>query len=151
MRKIKVLITVVATLSLLFTTESFAQPGMGMRGSGGWGGGQHYSRMYNPQTVETLSGEVVSLDKITPARGMSHGVHLILKTAKESISVHLGPGWYIENQDIQIQPQDKIEVTGSRITFGGKAAIIAASVKKGNEILTLRDANGFPTWSGWRR
>jgi hypothetical protein len=151
MMKIKVLITVAATLSLLLPTESFAQPRMRMHGSGGWGAGQHYSRMYNPQSVETLKGEVVSVNKITPARGMSQGVHLILKTAKETISVHLGPGWYIENQDIQIQPKDKIEVTGSRITFTGKPAIIATSVKKGNEILTLRDANGFPSWSGWRQ
>ena len=32
----------------------------------------------------------------------------------------------IENQDIKIKPKDKIEITGSRITFEGKPAIIAA-------------------------
>ena len=76
---------------------------------------------------------------------------MILKTDKETISVHLGSSWYIENQDIKIELKDKVEVKGSRITFEGKPAIIAAEVKKGNEILKLRDEKGFPVWSGWRR
>jgi hypothetical protein len=44
-----------------------------------------------------------------------------------------------------------VEVKGSRVTFEGKPAIIAAEVKKGDEVLKLRDENGFPMWSGWRR
>jgi len=84
-------------------------------------------------------------------KGMCYGVHLVLKTDKETISVHLGPGWYIENQDVKIAPKDKIEVKGSRITFEDKPALIAAQVKKGDDVLVLRDTSGFPVWSGWRR
>jgi hypothetical protein len=51
---------------------------------------------------------------------------------------------------MKIVPGDKVEITGSRITFQRDAAIIAAEVKKGDEILQLRDGNGFPVWSGWR-
>ena len=40
---------------------------------------------------------------------------------------------------------------GARTTFAGKPAIIAAEVKKGDEVLKLRDDSGFPVWSGWRR
>jgi len=42
-------------------------------------------------------------------------------------------------------------VKGSRFTLGGKPAIIAAEVKKGDEVLKLRDDAGFPMWIGWRR
>jgi hypothetical protein len=42
-------------------------------------------------------------------------------------------------------------VRGSRVTFDGKPAIIAATVRKGDEELALRDAAGRPVWSGWRR
>jgi len=94
---------------------------------------------------------VVSIERITPVKRMSYGVHAIVKTQKETLSVHLGPAWYIENQDIKIEPKDKIEIKGSRITFQGKPAIIASEIKKGDEILKLRDENGFPAWSGWRR
>ena len=146
-----ILTSAISILVLLFATESFAQRGMGWKGSGGWGMGAAYGKMYDPKTVETVSGEVISVDKITPVKGMSYGVHLTVKTDKETISVHMGPGWFIENQDIKIEPKDNVEVKGSRITFEGKPAIIAAEVKKGDEMLKLRDENGFPVWSGWRR
>ena len=76
---------------------------------------------------------------------------MTVKTAKGEISVHLGPAFFIENQDVKIEPKDKVEVKGSRITFDGKPAIIATEVKKGDEVLKLRDNAGFPVWSGWRR
>lgn len=151
MKKINILIAVFAIVSLiLLVTESFAQGGMHWRGSGGWGMGSKYGRMYNPKTVETISGEVIIVDRITPKKGMRYGVHLMVKTEKEEISVHLGPGWYIENQDIRIEPKDKIVVKGSRISFNGKPAIIAAEVMKEDKILKLRDENGFPVWSSCR-
>jgi len=150
-KNVVILVAVISILVLVFATESFAQREMMWRGSGSWGMGTPYGKMYNPKTVETISGEVVSVDKIIPMMGMSYGVHMTVKTDKETVSVHLGPAWYIENQDIKIEPKDKIEVKGSRITFQGKPAIIAAEVKKGDEILKLRDENGFPYWSGWRR
>jgi hypothetical protein len=65
--------------------------------------------------------------------------------------VHLGPVWYIENQAVKIAPKDKTEVKGSGVMFEGKPALVAAELWKGNEVLTLRDANGFPIWAGWRR
>ena len=144
-------IAVMVMVSFAFMIEASAQQKMAWRGGGGWGPGTPYARMYNPQTVEVITGEVASIDRIRPERGMSDGVHIIVKTDKETIPVHLGPTWYIENQDVKIAPKDKVEVKGSRITYDGKPALIAAEVKKGDEVLTLRDANGFPAWSGWRR
>lgn len=103
-------------------------------------------RNYDPKTVETIEGKVVSVEKATRGQGRSYGVHLTLQTDKETISVHLGPNWYIEKQTLRIEANDTIIVTGSRVTVDGKPAIIAAQVKKGNEILKLRDENGVPAW-----
>ena len=141
-------------MGLFFASaESGAQrgPAMMWRGSGGWGPGTQYQRMFDPKSVETISGEVTSVDRITPAKGMAGGVHLNVKTDKETISVHVGPSWYLENQDVKIAAKDKVEVKGSRIIFAGKPAIIAAEVKKGDEVLKLRDDAGFPAWIAWRR
>ena len=151
MKMLARLIGVIVAIGLFSSTGALAQKGITWKGGGGWGAGTPYSKLYNPQTVETITGEVVSVDHITPMKGMHHGVHVVVKSDKETISVHLGPGWYIENQDVKIAPKDKIEVKGSRIAFDGKPAVIAAEVKKGNEVLMLRDASGFPAWSGWRR
>jgi hypothetical protein len=141
----------VAALALLLSGPAFGQGRMRWQGSQGWGPGSQYGRMYNPKTVETVTGEVVSVEHMTPMKGMGHGVHLMLKTDKETISVHLGPAWFIENQDITIEPKDKLEIKGSRVTFDGKPALIAAEVKKGDEVLHLRDESGVPTWAGCRR
>ena len=155
--EIKVLLKTLATAvmilgvsTLLLTTDALAQ-GFRWRGGGGWGAGGQYGRLYDAKTVETISGEVVSVAEMTPTKGMGRGVHLTLKTDKETIDVHVGPVWYIEHQDTKIAPQDKIEVKGSRITYQGKPAIIAAEIHKGDEVLMLRDANGIPMWAGWRR
>jgi hypothetical protein len=153
MRKISFSIVLGAIAMLLFAVSSYAQPRQGMmwRGSGGWGPGSQYNRMYDPKAVETVSGEVTTVDRITPMKGMSGGIHMNVKTDKETISVQLGPSWYLENQDVKIEAKDKVEVKGARTTFAGKPAIIAAEVKKGDEVLKLRDDNGYPVWSGWRR
>jgi hypothetical protein len=153
MKAIKVLLSIGTVALVVAAADSFAQrgPGMMWRGSGGWGAGSPYNKMYDPKTVETVTGEVVSVSQITPNKGMGAGVHMILKTGNETISVHLGPGWYLENQDVKIEAKDKVEVKGSKITFGGTPAIIAMEVKKGDEVLKLRDDAGYPVWAGWRR
>jgi hypothetical protein len=129
---------------------AFAQ-GMKWRGSGGWGPGSAYGRMYDAKTVDKVTGEVAKVDSIIPMRGMSGGVHVALKTEQGEVSVHLGPQWYLENQDVKIEPGDRVEITGSRVTVQGKPAIIAAEVRKGDEVLQLRDAAGVPVWAGWRK
>jgi len=105
-------------------------------------------RNYDPKTVETVQGKALSVEKMQQ-RG--HGVHLMLQTDKKTISVHLGPSWYIDKQTPKIETNDTITVTGSRVTIDGKPTIIAAEVKKGNEVLKLRDDNGVPAWSRGRR
>ena len=151
MKKMGTLMGIIFIFCIFFATESVAQQGVKWKGGGGWGPGTPYNRLYDPKTVETIGGEVVSIDKILPLKGMSSGVHLAVKTEKETILVHLGPQWYLQNQDVKIEPKDKIEVKGSRINFQGKPAMIAMEIKKGDEVLRLRDENGFPVWSGWRR
>lgn len=125
--------------------------GPGWRGSGGWGHHSQYGRMYDPNNLTTVRGEVISVDTFTPRTGMSGGMHLQLRTNNnQTLDVHLGPAWYLQNQDVPLEPNDTIEVTGSRVDFAGQPAIMAASVKKGDMTLMLRDENGFPMWHGWR-
>jgi len=149
--KTKRFISVVVVLSVILTSSmAFAGWG-GWRGSGGWGMNDPYQRNYNPATVETISGTVESVDKVTPVKGMYSGIHLMVKTDKETISVDLGPEWYIERLDTKIEKGDKVGVKGSRVTIAGKPSIIAAEVKKGDSTLVLRDSAGIPAWAGWRR
>lgn len=143
---------ILATVSAaLLATPVLAAPWQQWRGSGGWGMGGAYQRMYDPAKVETVAGEVVSVDEVSMGKGPKKGIHLKLQTNQGTIPVHLGPSWYLERQDARIAPGDRVEVKGARVNFNGKPAIIAAEVKKGDEVLQLRDASGVPAWAGWRR
>ena len=146
-----IMLILISVVVFAVANESFAQRGMMWRGGGGWGAGSQYGRLFDPKTIEKIGGEVVSVETVTPMRGMRQGVHILAKTEKETIWVHLGPAWFLENQDVKIMPKDNVEITGSRITFQGKPAIIATEVKKDDQVLKLRDENGYPVWSGWRR
>jgi hypothetical protein len=137
-------------IGLLVASQAVAQGGPGKRG-GGWGPGSAYGRMYDVKTVEAVQGQVVAVERFEPGKGMSPGVHLQVQTDKGRLSVHLGPAWYLDRQDVQIAVGDRIKVKGSRIEFNGRPAVVAAEVQRGDETLTLRDENGHPAWSGWRR
>ena len=113
----------------------------------GRGAGGQAARRYDPATVTTVSGTVTSVETLPRTKGKGGGVHLLLKTATETIAVHLGPSWYLDRQPTQIAAGDTIEVKGSRVTVQGQPAIIAAEVHKGSALLTLRDAAGVPRWS----
>lgn len=132
-------------ITLLFVFVSFNS-----YSQDGWGRGSNYNRLYDVKTVETISGQVTSIDKVYPDKNSSYGVHLTLSTSSGSISIHLGPGWYIEKQDMQIAIDDNITVTGSKVTYDGNQVIIAKEVVKGDMILKLRDDEGYPFWAGWR-
>jgi len=151
MKKRAIAVLLAALTFMLTASLAFGAPWKGWRGSGGWGMGGAYQQMYNPATVETVSGEVINVDKVMPMKGMDSGIHLSVKTGTETVSVNLGPSWYIERLDTKIAKGDQVEVKGSRVTIAGKPAIIAAEVKKGDAVLKLRDDSGIPAWGGWRR
>jgi hypothetical protein len=95
--------------------------------------------------VETLSGKIAEVRRVPGPR--SAGIHLDLESGGKVVDVHLGPAWFVEEQSPKLQKGDEVEVTGSRVQLGGAQALIARSVKKGAEVLTLRDATGTPAWS----
>ena len=136
--------------AVLQSTQAVAQPGWG-RGDGGWGPRGNYHSLYNTKTVETFQGSVLSIDTFSVVATGRPGVHLHVKRNKDTMTVHLGPLWYLENQELALSVQDTLTVKGSRVTFNGEPAVIAAEVKKGDASLILRDAKGYPVWSGWKR
>jgi hypothetical protein len=127
-----IMLSVIFT-GLLFAGRSFGQPG--------W-----QNSNYNLSTVEDLKGEIMKIDTINSG-GWSAGIHVILKSGKEMIPVHLGPGWYLSQQNFSLEINDQVEVKGSRVTYNNAPAIIAAELKKGNQTLKLRNEKGFPLWS----
>lgn len=128
-----------------------AAQGPAWRGEGEWGPRGQYQRLYDPNAVETIRGRVVSLDTFLLRPHGRAGLHLHVLRAKDTLIVHLGPLWYIENQDMTLAVGDTVTVKGAQADFHGSPVLIAAEVTKGGETFTLRDARGFPAWSAGRR
>jgi len=104
--------------------------------------------LYNPQTVETISGIVVSGPAPPAKEGLPEPVHLTLKTDQGKIPVILGPRHFVDQQGVKIGALDRVEVTGSMVRLQGKPVIIAAEIKKGDQVLKLRKPDGIPLWGG---
>ncbi len=152
MKNMKGILIVVAALVLASFTLADAQR---WGGKGKWGpwAGNYYHWNWNPATVETIKGEVMTKDTITPAKGRSAlpAVGMTLKKEDDyAIYVHLGPQWYFDKQELSINVGDKIEVTGSKLTVEGNTVLLVSSIKKGDKTWQFRDPQGFPFWSGRR-
>lgn len=109
------------------------------------------SRMFDASTVETVRGMITRVDSVKSSRGPSMGMHVQLQTNGDTLAVHLGPRWYLEEQSFAPQVDDTLAVRGSRVTMRGAPALIAAEVHHGDRTLVLRDAEGRPVWRGQRR
>lgn len=151
-------IVVAAAVVMAVSTSVIAQPWQGWKDCGGWcrenGGGPRGGpgRMYDPAKVETVQGEVTAVEKIGGGGRRGPGIGLKLKSASGELTVHLGPQWYIEQQgEIPIKAGDTVEVKGVKASRGGTEFFLAGEVKKGEDILKLRDESGVPLWAGWRR
>lgn len=105
--------------------------------------------VYDPSTVVTIQGSVEAVNQVMGHRGAA-GTHLSLKTANETVDVHVGPSWFLTQSNVAFAKGDQIEVTGSKVKIEGKDALIAREIKKGDKTITLRNAQGIPTWSRGR-
>jgi DNA/RNA endonuclease YhcR with UshA esterase domain len=124
-------------LAVVATPMGLAQGGMGQR---------RQVPKYNPSTEVTVKGTVGEVKEVTGRRGWA-GTHLTLKTENETLDVHLGPASFLAEKKFKLAKGDQIEVTGSKIKYEGADALLAREVKKGNQTLTLRNAQGIPQWS----
>ncbi|MHB8069939.1 MAG: DNA-binding protein [Desulfobaccales bacterium] len=151
MKKLLSVWSIVGIFMLLLTAGVWAQPagpgpgGGGPGPGGGMGMGMGAGMHYDPKTVETIQGEVTQVQQM---QGMAAGVHLQVKTAKETMMVVLGPASYLEQQKMKIAVGDKVEIKGSRVQHPQMALLIAGELKKGDQVVKLRDDQGKPLWSG---
>jgi hypothetical protein len=108
--------------------------------------------MYDVKTETTIKGTVDTVEVVTGSGGgagaTAGGTHLMMKTEKETLAVHIGPTAYLEEKGIILAKGDVLEILGSRVIIDGKPVVIAKQIKKGDSTWTLRDASGRPLWSG---
>lgn len=128
---------IIGLLSLMLTvSSSWAQSGRRL----------HYSTLFNPRTVGTVSGEVVRVEQAFAGSGQDYCVHALLKTTKGQVTAILAPQGFMKEQGLAIAPKDRVTVTGSLISVLGKPFLLAMEVT-GDRTMKLREANGRPAWA----
>jgi len=112
-----------------------------------------YKKIFDSKTIKTISGQVIKVDQV-PEPGFGMEMRLTVFTdKKEVLAVYLGPAFYIvgSEQAKHFKIGDTVNVTGSQVTVSGEPFMIATTVKRGNEVLRLRDKDGTPEWVGWKK
>ena len=150
MRKNFVTLCAVFFIGMSLVQHAHSKRRVAAKGCSGWRPDSQYNLLISTQTVETVSGEIIRIGTFVPYRGMAYGVYFLLQTKKGAENIHVGPGWYIENQDIMLEKGDKVSVRGSRIKFKKESAIAAFEIRRAKQTLRLRDRRGYPYWYAWR-
>jgi sporulation protein YlmC with PRC-barrel domain len=127
----------------------YGYSGDGSRNAGGWGANDDYNRMFKKDSVQTFKGFVHELGAASPMPGMDEGAQLTIQTDRETLTVHMGPQWFMERQEYQFNKGEQIEVTGSRVEINGQPVVLATEIKRGKDTLRLREKNGRPCWVAW--
>jgi hypothetical protein len=70
--------------------------------------------------------------------GADGGTHVTIKTAAESIEVHLGPAVWLREQGVTLTAGDVVDIVGWRVTMRGTPVLWAREITKGATTWTLR-------------
>jgi len=138
MNKPKSLYFVAIGLLSLMLAASSAWPQSGKR--------LHYSTLFNPGTVGTVSGEVVRVEQTSAGNGADYCIHALLKTPQGQVTAILAPKGFMDERKLAIAPKDRVTVTGSRISILNKPFILAMEVT-GDRTMKLREASGRTAWA----
>jgi hypothetical protein len=130
------LAAVALLLLLLSVSSTYAQRG----------GRIHYSNLFNPQTVDVVSGEVVRVAHVLAGSGTDYCVQAVLSTSEGQLTAVLAPKGYMEEKGLTIAPQDRVTVSGSRISISNKPFLLVTEMS-GDRTMKLREADGRPAWA----
>jgi hypothetical protein len=132
----------VAAVAMAYPAAVTAQAGRGGQGP-----------RYDTSTEVTVRGTVREVREVADSArgGSATGTHLVVKTEKETLEIHLGPTAFITEQKMSLAQGDEVEITGSRLKVAAGDALIAREIRKGTQTVTLRDDKGIPKWSRGRR
>jgi hypothetical protein len=107
---------------------------------------------YDAATTVDVMTVVVDQREVPRAEPLG-GTHLMvrLESAKENsetIDVYLGPVAYLKDFEVTFAKGDRLQVTGSKVKYGGGIVILARQVRRDSTTIYLRDEHGTPYWKG---
>jgi hypothetical protein len=147
MKKLSLMAGILGVLAFLMAPPSWAQQQV-PPAAPAIPGAPKASKLYNPEAVETLTGSVAAVNRhVSKRAGKPDRVAMVLQTNQGAVKVHLGPADYLDQQALKLAVGDRVEVKGVKLSRLKAPTFIAGEVRKGDQVLKLRDdATGRPLW-----
>jgi hypothetical protein len=147
MKKLSLMASILGVLAFLMAPSSWAQQQV-PPAAPAIPAAPKASKLYNPQAVETLAGSVAAVNRHASKRtGKPDRVAMVLQTNQGAVNVHLGPADYLDQQAVKPAVGDRVQVKGVKVSRLKAPTFIAGEVRKGDQVLKLRnDATGRPLW-----
>ena len=124
---------------------ALALPSVAAAGQQGFWWGSPVNPGFDRNTVIQATGTAAQVD-IAPRGGPCT---LSLQTPTERFTVMLAPGWFLSEQNADIQTGDPLVIEGSKMMDRrGHLNLVAALVtnQRTGAVLRLRDETGRPVW-----
>jgi DNA/RNA endonuclease YhcR with UshA esterase domain len=75
------------------------------------------------------------------------GAHLTVKLSDgQVVEVHLATTKFVQDYELVFSKGDEIQITGVKVKFEDKDAILVREIKRGNDVFVFRDKDGKPVW-----
>ena len=102
---------------------------------------------YDIANEVTIKGVVQEVkDFRCPVSG-GMGAHLIVKTDKGPVTVHLALSSFLSDYGFNFAKGDEVVITGVKAKVGDdENALLARKIDRGDQTFTFRDKNGKPLW-----
>jgi uncharacterized protein YdeI (BOF family) len=135
----KILGAIIGGLLIMFTLAAAQQAGQTQPG-------QDVPK-FDPKNQEVITATVQEVkDYHCPVTG-SLGTHLTVKTTTGgTYEAHLAPAAFLKEFGMNFKQWETVTITGTKVTFDGKPAILARLIKVNNETYMFRDEKGRPLW-----
>ncbi len=104
---------------------------------------------YDPKTVKTMKGTVVSVASAHNEHMGEVGLHIDVNSdSGRNYTVHVAPQWYADKTNITFSKGQTVTVTGSEFTLKGLWNIYAATIVSNGRTIKVRDeATGAYLWT----
>jgi hypothetical protein len=97
------------------------------------------------QSVTMTGVTIIRVDTVRTGGGAS--LSAVIAAGSDSVTALLAPAEFMSAKLLTLAAGDVIDITGGKVTMGGKPGLIATEIKKGAATVTLRDkATGAPAW-----
>ncbi|MBN1931724.1 MAG: hypothetical protein JW786_08980 [Desulfobacterales bacterium] len=143
------MISIVIATAGLFISNEFVNS-QEKKDMGGWEKDSAYNKLYVATERDKFKAVVVGFKEIVPFPGMSPGIALLVRDPDEDIiTVHLGPKWYIDSDEIGIRKGDNVTIRGVWVEGNEEEFFIASKVKRGDyfEFKVRLTKDGTPFWT----